>query len=349
MTPKTASRPAAAPQDAARGSTAPRLRRARIAGVGMSVPPKVMTNADLEKLVDTTDEWIRTRTGIRERRIAEPGTATSDLAVPAARQALAQAGLNPKDLQLIIVATSTPDMVFPATACLVQDTLGAPKAACFDIQAACTGFVYALAMADQCVAGGMYDNALVIGAEVLSGFIDWTDRSTCVLFGDGAGACVLTPTNRGGILATHLASDGSGKDLLQLPGGGSRTPPSHASIDQRLHFLQMKGNEVFKVAVRAMADAAAQVLAKCGRKPQEVDCLIPHQANQRIIDAVMERVQIDPSKLFLNVERYGNMSAASTIVALCEALTEGRIKEGDLVVLVAFGAGLTWGAAAIEW
>ncbi len=328
--------------------TAP-LQPVGFLGLGFYVPEKILTNTDLEKLVDTSDEWIRTRTGIRERRIAEPGTATSDLAVPAARQALAQAGLDPNDLQLIIVATSTPDMIFPSTACLVQDKLGAPKAACFDIQAACTGFVYALAMANQCVAGGMYENALVIGAEVLSGFIDWTDRSTCVLFGDGAGACVLTAANRGGILATHLGSDGGGKEMLQLPGGGSRTPPSHASIDQRLHFLQMKGNEVFKVAVRAMADAAAQVLVKCGKTPEDVACLIPHQANRRIIDAVMERVHIDSSKVYLNVDRYGNMSAASTIVALCEAVAEGRVKPGDLVVLVAFGAGLTWGAAAIEW
>ena len=329
--------------------TAPPAGRARIAGVGMCLPPRVMTNADLEKLVDTTDEWIRTRTGISQRRIAEPGTGTSDLAVPASRQALAQAGLDPNDLELIIVATSTPDMIFPSTACLVQEQLGAPKAACFDVQAACTGFVYALALANQCVAGGMYRNALVIGAEVLSGFIDWTDRSTCVLFGDGAGACVLTRADRGGILATHLGSDGSGQEMLQLPGGGSRIPPSHTSIDQRLHFLQMKGNEVFKVAVRTMADAAVEVLAKCGRKPEDVACLIPHKANRRIIDAVTERLQLDPSKVYMNLERYGNMSAASTIVALCEAAAEGRVKSGDLVVLVAFGAGLTWGAVALEW
>ncbi len=325
------------------------LRRVGMTGVGMCVPPRIMTNAELEQLVDTTDEWIHTRTGIRERRIAEPGTATSDIAVPAATAALAQATLSPNDLELIIVATSTPDMIFPSTACLVQERLGAPKAACFDIQAACTGFVYALAMGQQCVAGGLYQNALVIGAEVLSGFIDWTDRSTCVLFGDGAGACVLQPAKRGGILATHLGSDGSGKEMLQLPGGGSRVPPSHTSVDQRLHFLQMKGNEVFKVAVRTMADAATAVLAKCGKQPSDVDCLIPHQANRRIIDAVTERVQIDPAKVYLNVDRYGNMSAASTIVALYEAVQEGRVKPGDLVVLVAFGAGLTWGAVALEW
>ena len=328
------------------GATA---RRVRMAGLGKCLPPKVMTNRELEQLVETTDEWIRTRTGIRERRIAEPGTGTSDIAVPAARQALQDAGLDPTDLQLIIVATSTPDMIFPSTACLVQEQLGAGRAACFDVQAACTGFLYALAVANQCVAGGMYDNALVIGAEVLSGFIDWTDRSTCVLFGDGAGACVLLPAARGGILATHLGSDGGGKELLQLPGGGSRVPPSHASIDQRLHFLQMKGNEVFKVAVRTMVEATTEVLAKCGRTPQDVACLIPHQANQRIIDAVRERMELPPERVYTNLERYGNMSAASTIVALREAVDEGRVKTGDLVVLVAFGAGLTWGAAAIEW
>ncbi len=326
------------------------LRRVRMAGVGKCLPPKVMTNLELEQLVDTSDEWIRTRTGIRERRIAEPGTATSDIAVPASQQALKDAGLDPKDLQLIIVATSTPDMIFPSTACLVQERLGATNAACFDVQAACTGFLYALAVANQCVAGGMYDNALVIGAEVLSGFIDWTDRSTCVLFGDGAGACVLLPSStRSGILATHLGSDGGGKEMLQLPGGGSRVPPSHASIDQRLHFLQMKGNEVFKVAVRTMVEATTRVLAKCGHTPEEVDCLIPHQANQRIIDAVRERMGLDPARVYTNLERYGNMSAASTIVALREAVDEGRVTPGDLVVLVAFGAGLTWGAAAIEW
>ena len=315
----------------------------------MHVPSKVLTNFDLEKMVDTSDEWIRSRTGIRERRIVDPGMATSDLAEVAAAQALKSAGLKAKDLELIIVATTTPDMLFPSTSCLIQQRLGAKQATCFDLSAACSGSVFGIITAQQYLLTGRYRNALVVGAEALSGFIDWTDRSTCVLFGDGAGACVLAPVSKGGILATDMGSDGSAAELLSMPGGGSKYPPSHASIDQRLHFLRMSGTDIFKLAVRRMADSAMAVIQAAKLTPSQVECVIPHQANIRIIQAMAKMAGIPMEKIFVNVDRYGNTSAASNLIALYEAAEEGRIQRGDRVVLVAFGAGLTWGSIALQW
>ena len=314
----------------------------------MCVPNKVLTNFDLEKMVDTTDEWIQTRTGIRERRVAEPGTTTSDLAYGAAAEALKRAQLDPKDVELLVVATTTPDMLFPSTSCLVQQRLGATSAVCFDLSAACSGSVFAMITAQQYLLTGRYRNALVIGAEVLSSFIDWTDRSTCVLFGDGAGACVMAPVARGGILATDMGSDGSAAELLYMPGGGSKYPPSHASVDQRLHFLRMNGTEIFKLAVRRMADSAKRVMKEAQLSSDDVECFIPHQANTRIIEAVVKWADIPLKKVYMNLQRYGNTSAASNLIALYEAEKEGVVKRGDHVVMVAFGAGLTWGSLLIQ-
>ena len=327
-------------------ATPPRIG---ITGLGMHVPAKVLTNADLEKMVETTDEWIQSRTGIKERRVAEIGTTTSDLAYGAATEALRQANLDPKDVELLIVATTTPDMLFPATSCLVQQRLGAKSAVCFDLSAACSGSVFAIITAQQYLLTGRYKNALVIGAEVLSSFIDWTDRSTCVLFGDGAGACVLKPVDRGGILATDMGSDGSAAELLYMPGGGSKYPPSHASVDQRLHFLRMNGTEIFKLAVRRMADSAKRVVADAGLAPEHVECFIPHQANTRIIESVAKFADLPIEKVYMNLQRYGNTSSASNLIALYEAVKEGVIKRDDHVVMVAFGAGLTWGSLLLQW
>ena len=324
-------------------------QRIGITGLGMHVPAKVLTNFDLEKMVDTTDEWIRTRTGIRERRVAEPGTTTSDLATAAAGEALTAAHLAPQDLELLIVATTTPDMLFPSTSCLVQQRLGAKSAVCFDLSAACSGSVFAMVTAQQYLLTGRYKNALVIGAEVLSSFIDWTDRSTCVLFGDGAGACVMAPVERGGILATDMGSDGSAAELLYMPGGGSKHPPSHQSVDQRLHFLRMNGTEIFKLAVRRMADSAKRVIAEAAVSPDHVECFIPHQANTRIIEAVAKWADLPLERVYMNLQRYGNTSAASNLMALYEAVKEGVIKRDDHVVMVAFGAGLTWGSLLLQW
>ncbi len=324
-------------------------RRIGIIGTGMYVPPKVLTNFDLEKMVDTNDEWIRTRTGIRERHIAEPGMTTSDLATKAALQALKQAKLSPHDVELLIVATATPDMLFPSTACLVQQRLGAKAAVCFDLSAACSGSVFAMITAQQYLATGRYRNALVIGAELLSSFIDWTDRSTCVLFGDGAGACVMTPVARGGILATDMGSDGSAANLLYMPGGGSKYPPSHSSIDQRLHFLRMNGGEVYKLAVRRMVDSVKRVMQEGKVKPEHVECFIPHQANTRIIESVAKWAHVPLSKVFMNLERYGNTSAASNLIALHEAVNQGVVERNDHIVMVAFGAGMTWGSILLQW
>lgn len=320
-----------------------------ILGLGYYVPEKVLTNADLEKMVETSDEWIRTRTGISERRIAAQDQNTSDLALKAAQAALADAKLKPTDLDMIIVATMTPDMPCPATACIVQAKLGAPQAAATDVAAACSGFLYGLVMGQQFVAGGMYRRILVVGAEVLSRVVDWTDRGTCILFGDGAGAAVLGPTTQGKILSTVLGSDGTKADLLKVPGGGVAQPASVESVQARAHFLKMNGTEVFKHAVRGMSDAALAAVQKAGLRPEQIACVVPHQANIRIIEAVMQRAGIPLDKAYLNVDRYGNMSAASTIVALCEAVRDGRIKKGDYVLLVVFGAGLTWGAAVLKW
>ncbi|MDD5424773.1 MAG: ketoacyl-ACP synthase III [Candidatus Omnitrophica bacterium] len=320
-----------------------------IIGLGAYLPSKVMTNLDLEKLVDTSDEWIRTRTGISERRIACKEEMTSDLAANAARMAIKNAKLEPADIDLIILATITPDMLFPATSCFVQAKLGAVNAACFDINAACSGFIHELTIAQQFIESGMYKNILVIGAELLSRFVDWKDRSTCVLFGDGAGAAVIAPVKRGGLLSSYIGADGTKSRLLMFPAGGSVTPASHETVTQGLHFLKMEGNEVFKNAVRVMTNASAQALSRAGLTTEDIDCVIPHQANIRIIEAVIQRVGIPAEKVFVNVEKYGNMSAASAIVALFEAVKEGRVKKGDKVLMVAFGSGFVWGSCVIEW
>ncbi len=328
----------------------PHLRTVSITGVGSCVPERILSNGDLERMVETSDEWITTRTGIRERRIAADGQATSDLATEAARRALADAGVRPEDVDLIIVATVTPDMPFPSTACLVQHRLGATRAAAFDIEAACSGFVYALDIASHFVASHTYNTVLVIGAEKMSSVVDWTDRNTCVLFGDGAGAAVLqNRPSAHGLLTTCLGSDGGKASLLELPAGGSACPPTAETVAARRHFLRMDGKETFKNAVTAMVTAANQALERCGLGIGDIRCVIPHQANQRILSAVAERLGARPDQVFSNVEKYGNTSAASVGIALDEAVKSGRIRRGDLVLMVVFGAGLTWGAAVIEW
>jgi 3-oxoacyl-[acyl-carrier-protein] synthase III len=326
------------------------LRSVGITGVGMSVPEKVVTNADLEKMVETSDEWIRSRTGIRERRIAESHEASSDYAVRAARQAMAMAGVTPEEIDLIIVGTVTPDMPFPSTACIVQSAIGATRAAAFDMSAACPGWLYGTVMAQQTIATGMYNCALVIGVELLSKVVDWEDRNTCVLFGDAAGAAILQPVSEGrGILASVLGAEGAGGVHLSLPGGGSRNPASAESVANKLHSIRMNGPEVYKFAVRVMNEATVQVMEKAGLKLEDLDLLVPHQANIRIIEGAMKRLHLGPEKVFVNLDRYGNTSSASIPVALCEALAEGRLKDGDNLVLVSFGAGLVWASLALRW
>lgn len=326
------------------------LRPAGVVGLGVSVPERVLTNFDLEKMVDTSDEWIRTRTGIRERRIAAPNEAASDLALAAARKAIDSAGVAPEEIDLIIVATATPDMLFPATACLVQDGIGATNAAAFDLEAACSGFIYALTVGGQFVRTGMYETVLVIGSEVLSRILNWQDRTTCVLMGDGAGAAVLRPVAEGyGLLGSYLGADGSGAGLLRLPAGGSRLPASPDTVASGAHYLQMNGSEVFKFAVRIMGEAAEKVLAQCGLTFADVDCYIPHQANYRIIEASARRFGLPMEKVLINIDRYGNTSAASIPIALYEGVQSGRVKAGDVVLMVAFGGGLTWGASVMRW
>jgi 3-oxoacyl-[acyl-carrier-protein] synthase-3 len=323
--------------------------KACIAGTGSYAPAKVVTNADLERMVATSDEWIRERTGIRERRIAATGEACSDLAVQAGKRALTAAGLAATDLDMILVATCTGDYPLPATACLVQHQLGATKAAACDLSAACCGFVYALSVADAYVKSGMR-HVLVIGSEVMSAITDWTDRNTCVLFGDGAGAVVVSASDgEQGILSTHLRSDGTLCELIMVPGGGSRTPPSEKVIAERLQYIKMKGNETFKVAVRTLEEIARTTLSANGLRVEDLDLYVPHQANVRILKAVMERLGLPREKVLLNLDRYGNTSAASIPIALDEAVREGRIKDGSLVMLGAFGAGLTWASAVIRW
>jgi 3-oxoacyl-[acyl-carrier-protein] synthase-3 len=325
------------------------MKRVGIIGVGEYLPKKVLTNADLEKMVDTSDEWITTRTGIKQRRLASKHEAASDLALKAGTEALKDASLKPQDLDLIIVATITPDMQFPSTACFVQSALGAKKAVCFDISAACAGFVYAIAIAQQFIARGTYKNALIIGAEILSSITDWQDRNTCVLFGDGAGAAVMTEVKSGGILSVYLGSDGTQTDLLMIPAGGSRNPATNQTIEKRLHYIKMRGNELFKIAVITMAEAAQVALKEAGLQCKDIDLVIPHQANVRIIMAMAKKLGLPEEKIYLNIDRYGNMSSASTATALCEAVKEGSIKKGDIVLLDAFGAGLVCGACVIRW
>lgn len=321
-----------------------------IIGTGSYLPEKILTNAELEKTVETSDVWIVERTGIKARRIAEASIATSDLATRAAEIALADAGISAEEIDLIIVATVTPDMFLPATACIVQDNLKANKAAAFDLSAACSGFSYGLAVGSMFIRNGIYRKVLVIGAEVLSKVLDWTDRNTCILFGDGAGAAVLGEVETGyGILGMDLGADGSGGDLLKLPAGGSRQPASLETCQNRLHFLQMNGNEVFKFAVRIMGESALKALEDAGLTPDDIDCLIPHQANTRIIKSAAKRLQVPLEKVFVNVDKYGNTSAASIPIALDEAAKSGRLQKGNLVVLVGFGAGLTWASCVLKW
>jgi 3-oxoacyl-[acyl-carrier-protein] synthase-3 len=321
-----------------------------ILGTGSYLPEKILTNYDLEKMVDTSDEWIRTRTGIRERRIASAEEASSDLAYHASLKALSQAGISAEDLDMILVATVTPDMFFPSTACLLQHKLGARKIAAMDISAACSGFLYALSTAYQFVKSGSCRYVLVVGVECLSKITNWKDRKTCVLFGDGAGAVVVGPVDEGyGFLSFELGADGSGGDLLLVPGGGSRCPASANTVKDELHYIQMNGQEVFKFAVRIMEQTSLAVVDKAGLSKEDVQLLIPHQANFRIIDAARKRLGLSEEQVVINVDKYGNMSAASIPVALDEAAQEQRINKGDIVVFVGFGGGLTWGASAMRW
>ena len=331
-------------------SEANQLQGCAITGVGSYVPDRVLSNADLENIVDTTDEWITSRTGIKERRMAAEGEHTSTMAAHAARRALERAELDAADLDLIIVATITPDMPFPATACIVQQQLGATKAAAFDLEAACSGFIYALEIGHSFIASGVYENILIIGAEKLSSIIDWKDRNTCVLFGDGAGAAVLQRREGArGVLATRLGSDGTKADILAMPGGGCRQPATVDSVNARIHFLKMEGKEVYKAAVNAMTAAAREVLERSELGIEDIKCIIPHQANQRIISAIGDRLGAREGQVFVNLHKYGNTSAASVAVALDEVVRSGKIQRGDKILIIAFGAGLTWGATVLEW
>jgi len=326
------------------------MYRSRIIGTGSSTPQKVLTNKDLEAMVDTSDEWIITRTGIRERRIASDGEAVSTFAYRAALNALDMAGVAPDELDVIIVGTITPDMPTPSVACILQDKLKARRAWAFDVSAGCTGFLYSLAIADNCIKAGSCTKALVIGTEVLSKITDYQDRTTCILFGDGAGAVILS-RERGdrGILSTHLYSDGSCSELLYMPGGGSAHPASHESVDKRMHYLKMDGNKVFKIAVKSLEEAALTALQHNNLTGQDIDLLISHQANVRIIQAIAKRLELPPEKVFINIEKYGNTSSASIPIALDEANRQHRIKKNDLVLLDAFGAGFTWGSVLLRW
>jgi 3-oxoacyl-[acyl-carrier-protein] synthase III len=326
------------------------MAHARITGTGSAVPEKVLTNADLEKLVDTTDEWITTRTGIKERRVASEGEFTSTFATAAAEKALEMAGISAGELDLIVVATVTPDFPFPSTACLVQKNLNAKKAAAFDISAACSGFLFAISIVDNFIKSGSVTKALVIGAETLTRVTDWQDRNSCVLFGDGAGAVILEATGeKAGVLSTHIHSDGTYWELLHQPACGSRNPAGQRVIDEKLTFIKMQGNEVFKLAVRAMEEAANEALSANGLSVSDIDLFISHQANRRIIDAIGKRLGLSPEQVYINLERYGNTSAASIPIALDEANRAGKLKEGDLVLLDAFGGGLTWASALLRW
>jgi len=326
------------------------MLRAKITGTGSYAPEKILSNHDLEKMVETSDEWITERTGIKERRIAAINQTTSDLAYEASQNALKNAGVKAKDIDLIIVATVTGDMPMPSTACLLQSRLDAKKAAAFDVSAACSGFVYGLSIADSFIKAGTYKKILLVGAELLSKFVDWKDRTTCVLFGDGAGAVVIEATQgENGILSTHLYSDGTMWEMLNLPGGGSKNPPSNETIRKGLHYMQMKGNETFKVAVRALENLVVDTLKSNNIKPSQLALLIPHQANLRIIQATAKRLGLSMDKVVVNIDKYGNTSSASIPIALDEAARTGRIRQGDYILLEAFGGGLTWASALIKW
>lgn len=322
---------------------------AAVMGLGIHVPSRVLTNQDLERVVETTDAWIVERTGIRTRHIAEADQAASDLALPASRAALRDAGLTADDLDLIICATTTPDMVFPATACLIQDRLGARRAGAFDLLAACSSFVYGVIMAAQAIGSGVARHVLVVGAEVLTKLVDWTDRSTCVLIGDGAGAVVMGPSRHGGVRSVVVGADGSAGDLLKLPAGGSRIPISQAAIDQNLHRARMDGQAVFKLAVRVVPQAIRQAVDRAGLTMDEIACIVPHQANRRILEAVARAMDLPFDRFVSTVEAYGNTSSASVPISIGEAIRAGRIRDGDHVVLAAFGGGFTWAACVLTW
>jgi len=326
------------------------LKPVGILGTGKYVPERILTNQQLEKMVETNDEWIVTRTGIKERRIAADNEATSDLAAKAAQEAIASAGLTAEDIDLIIVATVTPDMFFPSTACLVQDKLGAKKAAAFDLSAACSGFIYSLATGVSMIQSGLYKHILVVGAETLSRITDYSDRNTCILFGDGAGAVVIGEVAEGkGFKSFELGADGSGGELLKVNGGGSRRPATEETLANNEHVIHMAGNDVFKFAVRIMGSAAEEALKKANMTKADVDLLVPHQANIRIIQSAMQRLDLTEDKAMVNLDKYGNMSAASIPVALAEAVEQGKVKDGDTLCLVGFGGGLTWGASVLVW
>ncbi len=326
------------------------MNYAQIVGWGYAVPSRVMTNLELEKMVDTTDEWIRSRTGIVERRIAGPKETTSSLGIRAAQHALQVADLSPSKLDLVIVATTSPDYPMPSSAAIVQDGIGATKAGAFDLNAACSGFVYALSVGSGLIASGQYENILIVGADTLSRWVDWTDRATCVLFGDGAGAFVLQKTDSPtGLRSCVLGSDGSGVNALLVPAGGTKSPISLEQIQNRQNFIKMKGPEVYRFAVNVMVQAARQALSAAEMSVDDIDLFIPHQANIRIIQSAMKALKIPPEKVFTNVQHYGNTSAASIPIALCEAIAEGRVHQGSHLALVGFGAGLSWGAAVLHW
>jgi 3-oxoacyl-[acyl-carrier-protein] synthase-3 len=324
---------------------------AKITGVAGYLPPRVVTNADIEKMVDTTDEWIRTRTGIRERRYAEPGVASSHLGTEAAKKLLAMKGISPAEIDMIVVATVTPDMLFPATACLIQDRLGATKAWGFDLSAACSGFLYALTVGAQFVGAGSHKKVLVIGSDVMTSIIDFKDRATCVLFGDGAGAVLVEPatSETEGIIDFAHDIDGSGGCNLYMPGGGSLHPPSHETIDARMHYVHQEGQQVFKYAVRRISELACQLLERNGISSKDLALVVPHQANLRIIRAMQERLGVDDSKVMVNIDHYGNTTAATIPLGLMDALEQRRLQKGDLVLLIAVGAGYTSGAILMHW
>jgi len=323
--------------------------RAGIIGIGSYLPEKVLLNTELEKMVNTTNEWIVERTGILSRRIAEANISSSDLGAEAAKLAIENANLKPEDIDMIISASSSPDCTFPATACVIQEKIKAKNAAAFDVQAACTGFVYGLTTAAQYIMTGECKNVLVVGSEVLSKITDWRDRNTCILFGDGAGAVVVSNVQTGGIVATILGADGGGANLLELPAGGTKEPASIDTVKNRRHYIRMNGNEVFKFAVKVFEDSVRKVIEKANLSLDHIDLIIPHQANVRIIDAAIKRLKYPLERVVINLDKYGNMSSASIPVALHEAINMGRIKKGDKVVLIGFGAGLSWGAVLMEW
>ena len=327
------------------------MRRAKITALGTYVPPRVMTNKDFEKIVETSDEWILSRTGIRERHVVDKGIATSDLAAEAAKIALVRRGIDPQEIEAIIVATVTPDMLFPSTACLVQNKLGIKSVWGFDLSAACSAFVYALQTGAQFVMAGTHKKVVVIGADVMSSILDYTDRATCILFGDGAGAVILEPSENDGegIIDFHHEVDGSGGCSLYMPAGGSLNPATHETVDKKMHFVHQDGQAVFKYAVRKMGEACEKVLARNGISAGDIDCFIPHQANQRIISATAERVGLKPESVIINIDRYGNTTAGTIPLAMQTAVEEGRLKKGDLVLLASVGAGFTVGATLLRW